>query len=206
MGDLGNFEKDISAGVKARFWAKVDVRGEDECWPWLGAIGKAGYGWFRLFGKVRKAHRASYWILVKEPDAGLHIDHICRNRRCVNPAHLREVTPRVNALENSVSVTAINYSKTHCSKGHFLSEDNVYRRPGVGRRHCRICRRDYKCRRNAARAQETPATGKASGHSDATIQRVREMRLAGHTIVEVIAATGVSERHIQRVMSGKTRK
>jgi hypothetical protein len=74
-----------------RFWTKVDVRGQDECWPWL-ACTQNGYGQFRVHPKQVKAHRFAYEHLVGPIPAGMVIDHLCSNRACVNPDHLESVT------------------------------------------------------------------------------------------------------------------
>lgn len=81
-----------------RFWAKVDRRGEVECWPWLGALmGRdvadgGGYGYFWRRAGSCYAHRIAYELSAGPIPAGLFIDHLCRNRQCVNPAHLEPVT------------------------------------------------------------------------------------------------------------------
>jgi hypothetical protein len=72
------------------------------------------------------------------PD-GMVIDHICRNRACCNVDHLRVVSRAVNALENSISLPALNAKKTHCPKGHMYSESNTYRKVCDGGRICRKC-------------------------------------------------------------------
>lgn len=91
--------------LSERFWAKVDRRSIDECWPWLGS--KSGrrrtpndgfYGEIRDNGKLRKAHQVSYEMLIGPIPAGCVLDHLCRNTLCVNPAHLEPVTFRDNIL------------------------------------------------------------------------------------------------------------
>lgn len=72
------------------FWGKI-VKGY-ECWYWIGARDRNGYG---VFGQL-KAHRYAYTLLVGEIPQGLGLDHLCRVRRCVNPKHLEPVTQAEN--------------------------------------------------------------------------------------------------------------
>lgn len=77
-----------------RFWQKVDKSGE--CWTWTAAVTTWGYGVIKDSGKMKKAHRLAYEFDNGTIPDGLHIDHICRNRACVKPAHLRAVTQKQN--------------------------------------------------------------------------------------------------------------
>lgn len=94
-----------------RFWANVDTRGPDECWPWVGYVQPNGYGSFSSHerGTTRLAHRIAYEYMVGSIPAGLMLDHVCHtrdprcedrdscpHRRCCNPAHLEPVTAREN--------------------------------------------------------------------------------------------------------------
>lgn len=145
--------------LPARFWSKVQERGG--CWLWIGAIGQNGYGRYladsrRIIGGVRvrsrgsrDAHRTAYRALVSEIAEGLTLDHLCRTRACVNPAHLEPVTQRVNVLRGE-SAPAVNAAKTRCIRGHELSGSNlriVRRRDGRTARECITCRRARRYRR-----------------------------------------------------------
>jgi hypothetical protein len=125
--------------LEQRFWEKVDRRGPDECWPWLASTDGKGYGSFRV-GKHQRAHRFAYELLIGPIPAGLVIDHLCRNRACVNPAHMEPVTP----LENQRRGIHGNSKKTHCPQGHPYDDGNTYRYRG--RRICKACRRQYRQR------------------------------------------------------------
>lgn len=84
----------VAGDPRANFWAKVDKSGK--CWVWTGSKERRGYGYFNLHGKIKKAHRLSYeWANGPIPP-GIQIDHICFNKACVNPAHLRPVTNKQN--------------------------------------------------------------------------------------------------------------
>lgn len=126
--------------VARRFWQKVDRRGPDECWPWLGCKNGSGYGDLYIDGRTRRAHRFAYELLVGPIPSGLTLDHLCRTRHCVNPAHLEPVTNKEN-LMRGVSFSALNAKKTHCKRGHEFTPENTVR-PRDGRRRCRTCLND----------------------------------------------------------------
>jgi hypothetical protein len=111
----------------------------DDCWIWT-AYKKDGYGHAQFSGKLHQAHRLIYETLKGPIPEGLHLDHLCRNRSCVNPDHLEPVTPHENILRG-----AKGRLKTHCVKGHLLSDENVYYHAKRNARHCIVCK--YEARR-----------------------------------------------------------
>ena len=128
--------------VAERFWAKVDKCGD--CWIWSAGRLRNGYGQFRLPDKHVLAHRFAYELEVGLIPEGLTIDHLCRVRECVNPAHLEAVSLRENLLR-AETFQGVNARKNECPKGHPYSEENtrMYR----GKRHCRSCDRARDARR-----------------------------------------------------------
>lgn len=123
-----------------RFWLKVDKTGEGGCWVWTAGKFSSGYGAAVVNGRTRPAHRVSYELVVGDVPDGLQLDHLCRNRSCVNPAHLEPVTCRTNLLRGE-TLAAANAAKTHCPQGHPYDDVNTYVSPGRGLRHCRECMR-----------------------------------------------------------------
>lgn len=131
------------------FWGKAAVGAPEDCWPWQRSL-RDGYGVYWNGKKNVAAHRFAYSIACGSLQDGLVIDHLCRNRACINPNHLRQVTNRQNLVENSEAAAAAGVAKTHCKRGHELSGANL-RFNSSGTRRCRTCdaawNREYRARR-----------------------------------------------------------
>lgn len=120
---------------------------EDGCIEWTGGLNGAGYGQFYRGGKSSSsetgkgyAHRYAYEHYVGPIPEGMHLDHLCRNRKCCNPEHLEPVTPRENVLRG-VAPAAEHAKKTRCPAGHKYEGDNLYIHPVKRIRYCRTCGR-----------------------------------------------------------------
>ena len=125
---------------ETRFWKHVEKT--DGCWNWT-ATHSNGYGifWDGTFTKMgnksaAKAHRFAYKLLKGEIPSDRELDHLCRNRSCVNPNHLEIVTTRENMIRG-FSLCAINIRKKYCKRGHLLKADNLI--PCKLKRGLRIC-------------------------------------------------------------------
>jgi hypothetical protein len=130
---------------------KVDDNG---CWLWTGQLEATGYVSVCIEYKRQKAHRWFYEQLVSPIPGGLTLDHLCRVRHCVNPAHLEPVTIREN-LMRSTSFVAINAKKTHCIRGHELTGENLIYNQITNKRNCRTCCREAdKLRQRIYRANK----------------------------------------------------
>jgi HNH endonuclease len=126
--DLRPFDVELRCADKIQFLTPTG------CWLWTGQTTSWGYGVTVGLEPQRKtsAHRAVWEALVGPIPEGMELDHTCRTRLCVNPAHLQVTTHGEN--------TALGQTrKTHCPSGHPYDEVNTYRTP-QGHRQCRTCK------------------------------------------------------------------
>lgn len=133
-----------------RIFTRLIPSKNSSCIEWGGHIGKRGYGVLSLTlpnGKISHytVHRIIYRIYYGSLNSRLVIDHICRNRKCVNPKHLRQVTRNINSSENSTSPPAINKLKRYCKRGHKFTIKNTHRNK-EGNRACKECAKFFNHR------------------------------------------------------------
>lgn len=127
--------------LEERFWRKVKKM-PSGCWEWIGSKDGDGYGhlWAR-FPKWIKASRFSFILAGKKIPEGFELDHLCRNRGCVNPEYLEAVIHKENCIRGEVGIKSglIQKSKTHCPQGHPYNKQNTYIRPDGTGRGCKTC-------------------------------------------------------------------
>ena len=147
-----------------RFWAKVDRRGPDECWPWTAGMGTHGYGVHYLpSGDQILAHRMALTLAQGLPAPGAHALHSCDNKACTNPRHLRWGTHQDNMREAAERGLAKpgRVLGSACPQGHEYTPENILtttRKGPHGKRYtvhnCRECNRQYLARRRASNRQK----------------------------------------------------
>jgi hypothetical protein len=147
--------------VEPRFLAKVNKT--ETCWLWTAWIERNGYGRFWLDGRQHGAHRVAYELYVGAIPADLEIDHLCRVRHCVNPAHLEAVTSSENARRMAELRVPYQHGRDACPNGHPYDDENTVE-TATGRA-CLQCKRDA----NRAYYERNRAL---------TIERARLWRLA----------------------------
>lgn len=133
------YSRQPALGTRERFFKKVK-QNESGCWIWTGCLTAMGYSRFKFDGRVGYAHRYSYCEFRGPIPKNLEIDHLCRNRACVNPWHLQAVTASENQRRSPFKnrLANLNRAKTHCPAGHPYSGHNLFF-TSRGGRSCRKC-------------------------------------------------------------------
>ena len=124
-----------------RFWEKAyaDPSG---CWVWLASGTGTGYGQFYVAGRQGVAHRVSYVAFMGAIADDRQLDHLCRNRGCVNPAHLEAVTASVNQARGLLGFDGPTNGL--CRRRHDTRlPGGLYIQPSTGERRCAACIRRH---------------------------------------------------------------
>lgn len=187
-----------------RFTEKLERDPSSGCWLWTAGLNTEGYGRF-WDGQVNVyAHRWSYEHHVGPIPDGLHIDHLCRTRHCVNPAHLEVVT----LAENNRRAPHALRARTHCKYGHRYTPANT-RRDARGVRHCRTCTREESRQRRAK--LDRPGTPRGERHADAVltaeaVRAIRRRRASGERQIDLAHEYGVNKATVADVVHRRTWK
>lgn len=123
--------------LEERLLSKTVKISDTGCWEFKGSLYRNGYGQIWNGKRSEQAHRVSYRLYMSEIPENMEIDHLCRNRCCINPRHLEVVTHREN-IARSNTLMGKNARKTHCIRGHALDGDNLIITK-QNSRQCRIC-------------------------------------------------------------------
>lgn len=133
--------------LPGRFWSKVQLD-DNGCWTWTASLFPSGYGSYGSDLRGTRAHRVAYIALVGPVLDGLVLDHLCRVRHCVNPAHLEAVTIAENSARGDVPWVR-RMRSGYCDRGHERTPENLN-----SRGECRLCvnrrQREYHHRKAAA--------------------------------------------------------
>lgn len=112
------------------------IRFTETCWIWEGAKSSSGYGNVRIDNVQHRAHRMSYLSAHGTIDKSLVVDHLCKNKLCVNPSHLELVTQKINAQR-----ALLGTKKDFCKNGHKFTDENSYKSGKL--RQCKLCKLEY---------------------------------------------------------------
>lgn len=139
-------KEDVALAIAKRFIRENKTYNKKtNCWNWNFAPNGKGYSQILILRKMVRVHRVSYVLFKGELKEGYVIDHLCRNRRCMNPDHLEQVKQRENLERGVGTMIKVNREKTHCKNGHeYTKENTIIQDHGnyIGR-SCRKCSREY---------------------------------------------------------------
>lgn len=188
------------------------------CWLWTGSLSAGGYGRITIWNPTTQgaehfvAHRVSYEMHKGLIPLGLQIDHLCRVKCCVNPAHLEAVSARENVLRSfKFTINSVRSKRrTHCPQGHLYSDENT--RMQFGRSHetgkgywnriCRTCGKEREARNSAQEALEKSQIGIPLGKQGAAkiteveVREIRRLRATGLQYKVIAAQFAIGRRAV----------
>lgn len=206
-----------------RFWQKVAVQG-DGCWVWTAYKNRDGYGKITYRGELFSAHRLIYASLVAPVPTGLHLDHLCRVRHCVNPAHLEPVTSGENTRRSPIHAAQMVLNGRRCAgEGHGSAKlsDSAAREifrlradgwslkdlgsrfgTSEGNVSALLLRKTWKHLHDQA-----PLRSNISRKlSPETVEEMRRLKAEGQKVVRLAERFGVSSKYASYLLSGAEAK
>jgi hypothetical protein len=186
-----------SVNTPEKFWSLVEPSGF--CWYWKGRLTSEVYGAWWFESKTRPVHVISWMLLMGEtPPKGMHVDHLCRTRNCVNPDHLEIVTP----TENSLRAMRPKMARTECVNGHAKSDPRS--RFADGTKRCRQC---VLVRQHRERGAECNYAALCADEShELTVSAPRTKCARGHSMDDSYARPDGDGRQCATCIANRTRK
>jgi hypothetical protein len=142
-------KSEFSDEAQQKFWARVEIKGPDECWLWKNSTNKFGHGSACYHNRLYKTHRLAYAFTNGTVPQGLLVRHSCDNPPCCNPGHLLLGTIKDNSDDMMARKRHLSFFRTHCPKGHAMVPENIRRKimDGKLRKGCKACEAEQARRR-----------------------------------------------------------